>query len=471
MNWWHRVSRFDRRWIVGCALVSGLSLVAWTVYASSKTSLAHFIQVGGFDEHSSYFMAVFSIRQVGWFVLFFILAAGLMALILGSVLAGPRAKWGALLLGSLLVFDLGRANLPWIVHWDYQQKYATNDVLEFLRQKPYEHRVAGLPFHPPQGQELFDELYRIEWVQHHFPYYNIQSLDIVQMPRMPEDLKEYKEALAPRGDKATTPLMAREWQLTNTRYLLGPAGFLDVMNEQLDPARHRFRIVQRFDVTVKPGIAQPARLEELTAVPNENGLYAIFEFTGALPRAKIYSHWQVNTNDQAVLEQLGSANFDPEKSVLVDTALPNGQAMESAGENADGQGTVEFASYTSKHIVLKTKTEFASVLLLNDRFDPAWRVTVDGKPASLLRCNYIMRGVQLAPGAHTVEFTFNIAIGLPFARVQVEPDTQLVAFTFKVPIGLPSYITLSAFGVGLVLIGVLVVAGRRNAQPRGSKTD
>ena len=113
--------------------------------------------------------------------------------------------------------------------------------------------------------------------------------------------------------------------------------------------------------------------------------------------------------------------------------------------------------------MLKTKASFDSVLLLNDRFDPAWRVTVDGRPAPLLRCNYLMRGVQLAPGDHTVEFTFQIALGLPFARVQVERDTQLVEFRFNVPTGLPSYITFSAFGVGLVLIGVVSFARRRKA--------
>ena len=38
-----------------------------------------------------------------------------------------------------------------------------------------------------------------------------------------------------------------------------------------------------------------------------------------------------------------------------------------------------------------------------------WRVTVDGKPAELLRCNFIMRGVYLpAPGRHTVEFSFSL---------------------------------------------------------------
>jgi serine/threonine protein kinase len=457
-NWWSRASRFDRRWAIGCALALGLSLVAWIVYASFREPLERHIQMGGFDEQQAYLIAAFSIGHAGWFVLFFALAAGLLTLIIGRVFAGPRARWGVGLLGLLVVFDLGCANLPWIVHWDYRQKYATNDVIEFFREKPYEHRVAALRFPGPQQPSLLDTLYHIEWAQHHFLYYNIQSLDIVQQPRMPENLAAFETALRPQGSN-TLFRMTRRWQLTNTRYLLGSASSLDTLNAELDPTLHRFRIARSFDIV--PRGQNPTKLEDLTAVFNTNGQYAIFEFLGALPRAKIYSHWQVITNDQAALEQLGSASFDPEHTLLVDTALPADQATESADRNAAKGETVEFASYASKHIVLNTKADFASVLLLNDRFDPAWRVVVDGQPASLLRCNYIMRGVQLAPGAHTVEFTFQIPIGLPFARVEVERDTQLVEFVFKVPIGLPSYITRSAFGVGLVLIGVLAVAGRR----------
>jgi hypothetical protein len=58
--------------------------------------------------------------------------------------------------------------------------------------------------------------------------------------------------------------------------------------------------------------------------------------------------------------------------------------------------------------VFDTKDDAPSVLLLNDKFDPNWRVTVDGKPAELLRCNFIMRGVYLTSGAHTVEFEFEL---------------------------------------------------------------
>ena len=297
--------------------------------------------------------------------------------------------------------------------------------------------MADLPFNIPQRLPFYDDwfgdLYRIEWAQHHFLYYNIQSLDKIQMPRMPADLAAYEMALTPHSTD-TTWLSVRRWELTNTRYLLGPAGFLDILNDQLDPGQHRFRVVQRFDVVAKPGVDQVTQLEQMTAAPGENGGCALIEFTGALPRAKLYSHWQVNTNDLTTLQTLTNAGFDPQQTVLVSTPLP------VAGSTNQNSGTVEFTSYASTRIVFRTQTAMPSVLLLNDMFDPHWHVFVDGQPAELLRCNYIMRGVFLTPGAHTVEFKFS------------QPHK-------------PLYTTLAAFGVGMLLCGFLLVATRRNAGP------
>jgi hypothetical protein len=258
------------------------------------------------------------------------------------------------------------------------------------------------------------------------------------MPRMAEDMKAYKEALSPRGDMASAPLMAREWQLTNTRYLLGPAGYVDVMNQQLDPVQHRFRIVQRFDVVPKPGITEPRRLEEMTAVPNENGNFALFEFTGALPRAKVFSNWLVNTNDAANLKMLADLNFDPARTVLISTPQKDLPPV-ATNENT---GSVEFQSYQTKHIVLSAQTTNPSVLLLNDKYDPQWIVTVDGKPAQLLRANFMMRGVFLpTPGQHTVDFRFH----LPHR---------------------PLYVTLAAMAFGIVLCGILAFASRKRQTER-----
>ena len=432
-DWWARATRFDRRWIVGCVLVLAASLVGWLIYASSRPALEHYLQTVQFDEGMSHAIAGFSIRQVGWFVLFFVLGAGWMVLALSGVFAGARAKWGVVLLGALVVLDLGRANLPWIIYWDYPQKYATNPIIEQLRDKPYEHRVARLPFPSPPQLALFGDLYRIEWAQHHFLYYNIQSLDIIQMPRMPADLLAFETALGFDGASNKLYLIARRWALTNTRYLLGPAGYVDALNRDLDPLQHRFRTATRFDVVPKEGVTQPIRLDELTALPNPEGQYALIEFTGALPRARLYTNWQVSTNDRTVLEQLVSPSFDPDKSVLV-----TGGIAAPAGTNSAG-GTVRFASYAPTDIVLKTEAAAPTVLLLNDRYDADWKVFVDGKPAPLLHCNYIMRGVGLQEGTHQVEFRF---------------QPPLSGF----------YISLAATGLAVLLCGLLL-AWREPAAP------
>jgi len=371
--------------------------------------------------------------------------------------------------------------LPYILHWDYKQKYdidpanptnSTNPIINFLRDKPYEHRVAGL-----NSNSKFEDLYRIEWAQHHFPYYNIQSLDKIQMPRMPTDLMAYEIALSPRSAD-TSYLVARRWELTNTRYLLGPAGFLDALNQQLDPIQHRFRIIQRFSVVPRPGIAIPYGIspdqfvnylmpDKITGIPDANGPYAVFEFNGALPRAGLYSNWQVCTNnpatlqrwmdglkqylpaepygaiaslnptDQATLKELTDVSFDPAKTVLLSAPLAAAPATNS---NNDHSGTVEFKSYAPRDIVLRTDAIMPSVLLLNDMFESHWHVLVDGKPAELLRCNFIMRGVYLTQGPHTVEFQFSLPSGL-------------------------LYVTLVAIGIGVLLSGFLIISTRRNLKP------
>jgi hypothetical protein len=463
-NWWMKARGFDRNWTLVCVLAVIGSVLGWLIYAMEKPGLVRYLQMVGFpDEDMAKGIAAFSIGQVGWFIMLFALAVGLCTLIIAGVFTGRRAKLGGFLLGALLVMDLGRANLPYIIHLDYKQKYeigSLNPIVDFLRAKPYESRVVGLPFNAPPHLPFYDswfgDLYRIEWAQHHFPYYNIQSLDKIQMSRMAADLEAYEMTLAPRSED-TFYLMARRWELTNTRYLLGPADFLGVLNERLDPAQHRFRIVQRFDVMPKPGIDQPTQLEQLNAVVSENGGCALFEFTGALPRAKLYSNWQVNTNDDATLKTLASTNFDPWQTVLVSMPLP------VAAATNQNVGSVEFKSYAPddpmfkgkrnglwkqsgycyapKDIIFDAKTTTPSVLLLNDKFDPHWRVLVDGKPAELLRCNFIMRGVYLSPGQHMVEFDFSL------------PNK-------------PLYITLAGIAVGLGLAGYLLISAKRETSVR-----
>lgn len=440
-RWWQTLAGADRKWAIGCLGALALAIVAALLYTSSKPKLVEYLAVVGFPGSPGKSIAAFSIQQAWIFVALLMTAVGLLFFVLSGGFAGRRTQWFALVLGAFTVFDLGRAALPFIVPWNYKEKYdlnLKNPVVEFLRDRPFEHRMAMLPFPMPEQFELLGQIYRIEWAQHHFLYHNIQSLDVVQMSRMPADLMAYENAWSSRG----TAGLLRRWELTNTRYLLGPAGFFDALNQQLDPAQKRFGVKLPFDLAYKPETERKLRsgelkreqikLEHFTAVANPNGPYAVGEFRGALPRAKLYSNWIVNTNAAESLTNLFSVSFDPQRTVIVSDA-----EVKPATSTNDNAGTVTFTSYAPKHIVLQVEAKERAILLLNDRHDASWKVTVDGQPAALLRCNFLMRGVELPPGSHRVEFKFNPPLGA-------------------------LNITIAAMGVLVLLVGVLVATSLKS---------
>lgn len=411
-QWWRSLEGYDRATMWLLFLFIGLSVLGTMIYSSSKSNLIDYLQKIGFpDSFIATQIANFSINEVYLYLLFLLLSSAVIILIMSGFFAGARGKVAFILLGVILVGDLCRANAGWIIYYDYKEKYATNPIIDFLRQKPwnarvsYDVRIAGinllnmtgttLPQQVSQLEQTFAMLYYQEWLQHHFLYYNIQTSNYPQMPRMPKDYEAILKTFA------TLPLLPKYWQLTNTRYLVGLATFADLLNTHLDPAQKRFKIHTAFDLEAKPGVERPSRLEELTATPKTNGLFALIEWQAALPRAALYTRWEVATNEQSALQRLTEPSFDPWKSVVVLTNLPQPQSDEQATATP-----VEIKSYAPKEVVLEVETKQPSVLLLNDRFAPDWKVWVDGQPSSIFRANFLMRGVYLPAGKHNVVFEF-----------------------------------------------------------------
>lgn len=449
-SWWARVKGFDRRWVIGSFTALAVFGLAWLIYATSRDALERHVadltnlQYAAMGQkpdamavaESAKATASFSIGQAGRALLFSVLAVALVGLILSGYFRGSRVKIGSALLFIFLIADLLPIGHQWVVSVNWKEKYESNSIIEFLRPRPYLQRVALFPpnyvdlrrlprelMPRLQQYQFFVSLYGSEWTQHLFPYNDIHTLDIVQEPRVATDKAAYESVLL------SSPL--RRWELTNTRYLIGPTLFLDLLNRQFDAGSNRFRVAAQFDLAAKPGAdASGPRAEQITTTISTNGQLAVFDFTGALPRAKLYSNWKVSTNepaklrewmkgiqtnapadwspalaaqsdtDLATLHELVDKSFDPAQTVLLSEPLPI-----QPGTNQN-PGEVKFESYAPKHIVLKARADSPAVLLLNDKYDPNWQVRVDGQPAPLLRCNFMMRGVQVPAGEHQIEFHF-----------------------------------------------------------------
>ena len=425
-------SRAARLWIRGTGIAAGLMLLGSLIFGASKKLLGMNIASRGFDPAAAQAMASFSAMEI----ILSALLLGVGALLIAKLMRGNAAAKWAVALGLLILIDLTRANSPWVQYDDYKHKYeGNNPLISTLAKSPHEGRVTISPL--PSG--LLNQLYRIEWLQHQFLYNNVQSLDLVQMPRMATDHEAFERRFTITGDTNTHYLAGRRWELTNTRWILGGTNDVAFFNRQFDPAKSRFTVASNFVVGLRPGTKNPNApgTEDFTTQFNSAGPYSLIRFDGALPRARLYSQWQVQTNDATTLETLAKREFDPQATVIV-----NAPIAPSAAALGQAVGEVITQSYRPKEIRLTAQATGDSVLLLNDHWSAHWRVTVDGQPSELLRCNYVMRGVRLSPGSHEVVFRFQ------------PPMTWL-------------YVSLASLLGGFGLLGFVIVDERKNLRLNG----
>jgi hypothetical protein len=218
----------------------------------------------------------------------------------------------------------------------------------------------------------------------------VQSIDMPQDPRPPVDKIAFKTAVKTFG---------RLWELTNTRYQFGLAGqFADALNAQIDPVQKRFRQHTAF------ALARRENTEYATAQTNATGPFALIEFTGALPRVKLYNNWEIISDDKALLTRIGDTNWNPHQTVLISDA---NASKPTAPDTTTGKAEI-VATPSPKLMEIETTTATPAMLLLNDKIEPEWHAYIDGKNVPVLRANFLMRAVQVPAGTHKVTFRFEM---------------------------------------------------------------
>ena len=103
-------------------------------------------------------IAGFSIAEARWFAVWLLVSAGVVVGIISGAWSGPQARLAWIFLGVIIIFDLARSDTPWIHYFNYKEEYAGNSVVDFLKDKPYEHRVIR----PPVAQR--------DWQRHRLAY-------------------------------------------------------------------------------------------------------------------------------------------------------------------------------------------------------------------------------------------------------------------------------------------------------------
>ncbi|MBA3263202.1 MAG: YfhO family protein [Thermoleophilaceae bacterium] len=126
----------------------------------------------------------------------------------------------------------------------------------------------------------------------------------------------------------------------------------------------------------------------------------LYRVEDALPRAFVVPAQQVVAGDDEAFAAVTSPDFDPLESAVTEKRIGD------LPERASGAGTARIVRYEPERVVIRASSDGPALVVLSDNHYPGWKAKVDGKPVGVERVDYLLRGVPVGAGAHTVEFSY-----------------------------------------------------------------
>ena len=135
-------------------------------------------------------------------------------------------------------------------------------------------------------------------------------------------------------------------------------------------------------------------------------------------------------NADAEIEALNTIN--PLETAVVDKSFA--KYLEGFTPHKDSTATIVLEKYRPNRLTYKTKASSEQLAVFSEIYNPGWKVTIDGKDATHFRADWILRGMLVPAGEHTIVFDFH-------------PDTYVLAAN------------VSAYSSFLILLLLIVAVG------------
>jgi hypothetical protein len=147
----------------------------------------------------------------------------------------------------------------------------------------------------------------------------------------------------------------------------------------------------------------------------EFGAVELYENLKALPRAW-FARQAVIQPSAEVLRTIRTGRLadgqpmDFSNTVLLESELFGNRQIKTPLANlpiaSQANAEVKITSYQPHRIELQTNNPTAGFLVLSEIYFRGWEAWVDGQRVSVERANFTLRGVELSPGRHKIEFVF-----------------------------------------------------------------
>jgi hypothetical protein len=359
-------------------------------------------------------------------IIFTALSAGIFLVVL-QLKDKPNLKKGAIALFILLLtFDL------WSINWYYLEKsyikvdeyYHPDGVISYLNEE-YKNdifRVTTSLMIPNKNQASPVPTTSLKgpYMTYFFPYFHVQSMDITAISGIITDYNNFfmktLEGSSSRPIQTIDDLVnlnLRLMRIANIKYLITD-GYI-YLNQPI-PIFHSLTNNTNFAlIQVLNGYNQPQ---------------ALFAVKNYLPRLGFYENYVCISNNDEALKYLSDPSFDIEKELVIQAS------KESSFISSNKVLPIKITEYKSYYIKAELSNTQDGFVLMTSKYDPNWKIYIDGKKVPIYVANYLEMGTFVYKGNHLIEFKF-------------EPNSLL--FFVSLFTALAGFLALCAYLIGINL--------------------
>jgi len=132
---------------------------------------------------------------------------------------------------------------------------------------------------------------------------------------------------------------------------------------------------------------------------------AIYRNPHAAPRAFVPRTIVPVADARQTRAALVDRGFDASRVAVVESDQAGAHALDRV---RSVQGTASISEASNARVTLRAELDRPGIVVLADQLLDGWSVRVDGRPATPLRVNSVLRGVAVGAGSHTIAWSYRV---------------------------------------------------------------
>lgn len=130
--------------------------------------------------------------------------------------------------------------------------------------------------------------------------------------------------------------------------------------------------------------------------------------------------WAENADEE--LQKVGEIN--PAITAVVDKRFES--VLQGQNLQSDSNASIVRKTYSPDEVIYSSNSTTTQLAVFSEIFYPEWEMTIDGKPAELIRANYVLRAAVIPAGSHEIVMTMNPKIFKSSSKVSLIASLILI---------------------------------------------